>query len=391
MPRTSLVVLLCLFAVGGRQLSAQDAPVQDVTPDTPARTDTRKKADTRKGKHSDTRKGDTNKDGTSGPKQSTVEMSGSSPQTAPPSAEPPKPESGPGSNRIVNTAKNPPQIISFPQPPPTGDSGSSLSYLVLVFCMMSIAVLGFAATKLTARRWLDGNFEPLSHQVNAAVKQATSARSRYVDLSSRLAETGKRRPPTPPPLPPPPPPPTRLTPSYPQQPTTESARPPQPGPPATRRAPQPEVSTPQAKPAFPTAVSSDPVQPVRKGDEVVEAYNRVRSSVSSASARDDFERLYPFERATCTNHEDWRIDKTAVLRFQRDSFGWFLVLRRGGEYQAFPWFSYDLAQERESFAGVFQYPEASGTAALRVATPATLKCQGDDWMQTASGSLEVDG
>lgn len=369
MPRVFGVVPLGLFMLCW-PLEAQDAkPKHDTAR---PKLDTRKKQDTNKQK----RDGTTKKPPLSNDVGHNADP-GSPAVTVPPTI--PKSQTDTETVYLAEKAERTVSIIELPHSLPPGDSLEFLWYFVLAFSVISILFLGYAYRRLAARRALTASLDPLASQVEAAVKQATAARSWYKDLGSRyeeLAKRGPRAPPSPPPTPP----------AY-SQTTRQTIKPTEPDislvrPPALSYAPTSPV-----KPALPSSSGSSQFSRIR--DEVVEAYHRARTSVGS-SARDEFERLYPFERASCINHEDWRFDKNVVLRFQRDPFGWFLVVRRGTEHQAFPWFTQDLSKERESFGGVFQYPEAGGAAPLRVASPATLKSQGDDWIQTAPGSLQVD-
>jgi hypothetical protein len=229
--------------------------------------------------------------------------------------------------------------------------------------------------------------------MTTAAQQAQGARLQYDGLSKQYQKLAKQillQPElqSPPPPPAPPAPASFAAPSYA---AGASAQPPSPG----------YMSRPQAAPPYPSPVANaqpfiraasdnpDLVPPIPTTDPLVDAYHRARTS-SNPSARDEFESTYPCERASCTNHEERRLDKSVTFRFKRDGAGWFLLVRRGDDFHAFPWFKLDLASERESFEGVFKYPPVAENAVLRVASAAILKAQGDDWIQTSPGSLAVD-
>ena len=110
-----------------------------------------------------------------------------------------------------------------------------------------------------------------------------------------------------------------------------------------------------------------------------------------SALRDQFESMYPFERVACINLDASHLDNTLIIRFQRDPFGRFLVVRRGSDFQAFPWFKQDLVGERTAIEGVFAYPVYANVAvAVPSSHPAILKPRGDEWIQMSSGILEVD-
>jgi hypothetical protein len=129
--------------------------------------------------------------------------------------------------------------------------------------------------------------------------------------------------------------------------------------------------------------------PASSPDQLVEAYHVARTS-PDRNARDDFESRYPYVRISCINHDEWQFHKNTALRFQASDFGWYLVVSRGGKYQAFPWFTQDLAHERESFIGVFQYPEGTADTNLRLVRPAFLHSEGDGWVLTSPGEVQAD-
>ena len=256
---------------------------------------------------------------------------------------------------------------------PVNDPPHIFWYSVLGFCALSTLMLVFAAFKLTrSQPAAPAVLDLLPRQVDAAAQQATAARSRYNDLATRYEDLAKRigsQPAQPP---------ATVQPNY-GQPSSQYAMDPVPAvfptagvAPAIRSSGQPGSS------AF-----------NRGSDDIVEAYRQARTS-PDPSARDQFESMYPFEQASWINHEEWRFNKSLAPRFQRDPYGWFLVVRRGGDFQAFPWFKGDLSRERASFEGVFDYPEGSADGVLRVARPAILRSQGDDWTQVSPGSFTVD-
>jgi hypothetical protein len=121
----------------------------------------------------------------------------------------------------------------------------------------------------------------------------------------------------------------------------------------------------------------------------VDAYLLARSG--DFKAQDEFEARYACVRASCANIEELRFHKNPTLRFVKDDFGWFLVATRGASsHLALPWFTSNLAVDRQSFRGVFHYPEAAADVKLRVARPAALQAQGDGWVLTEPGEVRVD-
>jgi CxxC-x17-CxxC domain-containing protein len=139
-----------------------------------------------------------------------------------------------------------------------------------------------------------------------------------------------------------------------------------------------------------SAASVRGTPPAQSPDELLEAYHVARTS-SDRNARDQFDSRYPYVRVAWINHEEWQFRKNIVLRFQVSDFGWYLMVSRGGGgYYALPWFTQNLAHERESFTGVFQYPEGTGDTRLRLVRPALLQSEGEGWVLTAPGEVQAD-
>lgn len=143
----------------------------------------------------------------------------------------------------------------------------------------------------------------------------------------------------------------------------------------------------ESAPEPPALIPFNPL-PSTQGDEMMVAYHQARSSLNPVD-RKNFEERYQTTLMTCWNQEAWRRDKTTTLRFRPDDYGWYLVLVRGGATIAFPGFKKDLAGERQSFEGVFQYPEG-GETTLVVARAAGLKQEGEEYTLATPGRIDPD-
>ena len=195
--------------------------------------------------------------------------------------------------------------------------GSCLSTVALFLSIWRLNAAGASRTT---------PLDALQNKVNGLGRQVSSARSQYDDLAKRV-----NRPPTPLRTPPPPRP---TPPSQYFQPSSES--------PLEGRlhagglAPQ-EREEP-ARPTFALGGSNPELkQPTSLRDTILEDYYRARSS--PGAARDQFEAKYSYLRITCTNHEEWRLNKGITLRFQKDDYGWYLlvsVLEAGWPFRGSP-------------------------------------------------------
>jgi hypothetical protein len=272
--------------------------------------------------------------------------------------------------------ESPPKEQTIPiVPPSTSDPHQGLWYAILGISSLSILALGFTTWKLKAVQPPAPNLEPLVEQVNAARKQASEARSRYDELASRVS-----RPVAAPPR-------RDLVPQSPQPPAMKE---PQDARWEAVREPLRGVQlSPPVAPSHGSGSGVAPRPPARPRDELVDAYHLARTS-SDRTARDQFENRYPYVRISCINHDEWQFHKSITLRFQKEDYGWYLMVSHGGSYQAFPWFTQDLAHERESFNGVFDYPVGSGDAKLRLVRPALLQSQGDGWILASLGEVQAD-
>ncbi len=317
-------------------------------------------------------------------------------------------------------AKEQPFAIEQPH---SADSLQGLWFCIMGISSLSMVALGFTAWRLRAAGQTPApSFESLVEQVNAARQQASRARSRYDDLASRASRPAAprtdpapsssplpaylREPQEPRPQTPYTREPQESRPSY-----TREPQEPRPQPSYTKEAPAASVrepfeqkppvrlgapikipfrgsgSNPDSPPAvLPSARSTPPAQ---APDELVEAYHVARTS-PDRNARDQFDSRYPYVRISCINHDEWQFHKNITLRFQASDFGWYLMVSRGGKNHAFPWFTQDLAHERESFKGVFQYPEGTGDTKLRLVRPAQLQPEGEGWVLTAPGEVQAD-
>ena len=367
MPKVARVALFCLLAAGW-SLEAQVLPGPHTAP---ANRESDPSAKKKKGK----KRGDNStkiepmraSDDTTTPKAPEAAAQGPLPDNIPSGA-------GATDAGVSHPAATPvEQSISLPGLP-VNDPPRIFWYSVLGFCALSTLMLAFAAFKLTrSQAAAPAVLDLLRPQVNAAAQQATTALSRYNDLATRYVDLAKRI-------------------------SNQSAQPPATAQPNYGQ-PPPQYAMDPAPAAYPAAgvvpairsISGQPGSSAsnRGSDDIVEAYRQARTS-PDPSARDQFESMYPFEQASWINHEEWRFNKSLAPRFQRDPYGWFLVVRRGGDFQALPWFKGDLSRERASFEGVFEYPEGSVAGVLRVARAATLRSQGDDWTQVSPGSFKVD-
>jgi hypothetical protein len=131
-----------------------------------------------------------------------------------------------------------------------------------------------------------------------------------------------------------------------------------------------------------------PAPPADVRDEVLAAYLQACAS-SNPQDRERFETQYQVTPMTCSNHEEWKRNKNTTLRFQPGEFGWYLVVGKPGSPRAFPGFKKDLADQRETFEGVFLYP-AGAQSNLRIVEPATLRSDGEDYVLESPGRVEVD-
>ena len=256
--------------------------------------------------------------------------------------------------------------------PHTSDPLQGLWYAIMGISGLSFLALGYAAWRLKAVGPPPApNLEPLLSQLSTIRQQASLARSRYDDLARRASQPAPRPDPAPP------------SPQVGKEPYESK-------PPAIRLTPQPLLPISPARTAPRAGGSNLDWSPrIRPRDELVEAYHLARTSADRI-ARDQFDNRYPYVRISCINHDEWQFHKNITLRFQASDFGWYLMVSRGGNHQAFPWFTQDLAHERESFKGVFEYPEGSGDAKLRLVRPALLQSQGDGWILTSPGEVQAD-
>jgi hypothetical protein len=267
-----------------------------------------------------------------------------------------------------------------------------LWYGIMGISGLSILALGYTAWRLKfsgAPPTVD--LDTLEEQVNSVRNQAVRAKARYEELATRSSRQSAPQPPqfqAPPFVPPREPQEQRPQPPYIRDPygrEPEEARPPRFGPPpkvvlrsgAPRADSPPDISPPVA----PRQAAPPP------RDDLVDTYHQARTD---RGARDQFDNRYQYVRISCTNHEEWQYHKNTTLRFEGSDYGWYLMVNRGGKALAFPWFTQDLDIERESFKGVFQYPEGGGDAKLRVVRPAVLQSQGDAWILTEPGEVRAD-
>jgi hypothetical protein len=137
-------------------------------------------------------------------------------------------------------------------------------------------------------------------------------------------------------------------------------------------------------PAAPPAPSTPPPAPA---DEVLDAYLRARASADPFD-REAFQQRYQAVTLTCWNHEAWRRDTSITLQFREQEYGWYLRVAHRGAVKAFPAFKRDLADERETYEGVFEY--AAGSGPFRLVAPATLRSEGDGYVIEAAGRVEPD-
>ncbi|HTS31694.1 MAG TPA: hypothetical protein VMH81_37745 [Bryobacteraceae bacterium] len=265
-------------------------------------------------------------------------------------------------------------------PPHFSDPLQPLWYGLIAISSFSILALAFTAWRLKTSLAPGPQLDSLADQVYAIKNQASRARSRYEELAARAS-----RPPAPAPQDarvreqPPPMKEAQLPPMR---------EPPEAKPPRTLGS-QARVIVRSGAPKPNASPSAAAPRPVLPKDELVEAYHVARTSPDRA-ARDQFDSRYPYVRISCTNHEEWQFHKNITLRFEKEDFGWYLMVARGGKCYALPWFTQDLASERESFKGVFQYPETAVGANLRVTRAALLQSQGDSWILAAPGEVQAD-
>jgi hypothetical protein len=259
--------------------------------------------------------------------------------------------------------------------PQTSDPLAPIWYGVIGLSVLSIAALAFIGWRLKASTdTAPSHLDSLRDQIRATSNAASRAKLRYDELVSRASR------PTPSLAPP-----ARIDPQ--PQPRTREIEDDRP----TIRTSGPRINlrpgrTPDLPPTRTPAPAEKPAPAIDA--DLVHAYTLARSS-SERGARDRFDSQFPYIRISCTNHEDWQYHKNVTLRFEREDFGWYLMVNRGGNCFALPWFTQDLASERESFQGVFDYPEGIGTK-LRIGRAAVLQPQGDSWTLVSPGEVRSD-
>ena len=273
----------------------------------------------------------------------------------------------------------PPKEQTFPITPPRfSDPLEFLWYGIAGLSGISFLALAFTAWKLKRATEPDSSaLTALGERVQALGNQAMQARKRYDELSKRAAS----------------PVPAPAAVLEPVKPITHRS---QPEPQEPPRLPDPEPEQPRVRSGpgprinkLPRAGPPPAELPAIPRDDLVDAYQMARSR-TDGSARDRFDSQFPYIRISCTNIEDWQFHKNVTLTFEKQDFGWYLMVNRGGKCLALPWFTHDLASERESFKGVFNYPEWTGEARLRIVKPAVLQPQGDGWILATPGEVRAD-
>jgi hypothetical protein len=102
------------------------------------------------------------------------------------------------------------------------------------------------------------------------------------------------------------------------------------------------------------------------GPDPVRDYNRFIGA-DSGQAEDYFYKQYPAERlqrVSCQNLDEYR-SRNALLTFEEDARGNFLVVGHKGMFYLLPSFFMTLDGARKSFEGVYQYPESGGPYQIR--------------------------
>jgi peptidoglycan hydrolase-like protein with peptidoglycan-binding domain len=147
---------------------------------------------------------------------------------------------------------------------------------------------------------------------------------------------------------------------------------------------------PTAQPVMPEFEAPQPT-PLSPLAQIARAYDLVRTASPSDSdqEREQFKARYFCKRISCTNLEERKRRPDAELRFEAENRGEFVLALHDGQILGFPWFSDDLAADREQLKEIFEYP-AGKSAPLGVSRPAVLEPRGEGWVLREPGKLRGD-